>query len=310
MLRIDSDLGISNLHCWRLSQMKEFLEIVMKGTFVDPISRQPVFPPFNRTDWDGADDNDQNTLKKWLRNNITSTVMLWDPEECLAAFPATADPADMEALKETHKHIMDSGGMPKFQEYIGKPNPVTASAEERLKENSAERKQLCLYDKTLQEAKWVHWPMEHTGSMANRLLVHFYAFLFFQDWRTDLWMKRFIRDHVRYIDEIQCAAARVVEAIRKRAERRGVGSAFDSLHVRRGDFQYTVTRVEAAEIYEMTSQRIPDNTTVYIATDEKDKSFFKPLKERYDVVFLDDFMDTLDGVNSNYYGMWSYISTF
>lgn len=338
--------------------MKEFLEIVMKGTFLDPKTRQPMFPPFNRTDWDGADDKDLRTLKRWLRNNITSTVMLWDPEDCLAAFPTTADPADMEALKETHKHIMESGGMPKFETYIGKPNPVTASAEERLKENSAQRKNLCLYDKQLQDANWVHWPMEHKGDMANRLLVHFYAFLFFQDWRTDLWMKRFIRDHVRYIgkiqivaciwvfgsnhhrkllnmfafqDEIQCAAARVVQAIRKRVKQRGFDNDFDTLHVRRGgkkqlesfvlafgsnrealpralwfsDFQYTVTRVEAPDIYEMTSRNIPDNTTVYIATDERDKSFFNPLKEHYDVVFLDDFMGSLEGINSNYYGAFS-----
>lgn len=35
-------------------------------------------------------------------------------------------------------------------------------------------------------------------------------FLFFADWRHDLWTKRFVRDHLRYVDEIQCAAARVV----------------------------------------------------------------------------------------------------
>ena len=284
--------------------MKDFLELVMQGTFVDPATKQPVFPPGNRTDWDGADENDQRELKRWLRNSITSTVMLWNPEDCLAAFPKSADPRDMDVLKEIHKHIMDTGGMPKHENYIGKPNPVDASPEERLKENSAERKELCLYDEDLQRARWVHWPMEHKGDLANRLLVHFYAFLFFQDWQTDLWMKRFIRDHVRYIDEIQCAAARVVQALRKRVQERGLDNDFDTLHVRRGDFQYTVTRIEAPQMYEMISQRIHDNTTVYIATDERDKAFFDPLRGHYDVVFLDDFTDALQGINSNYYGEW------
>ena len=59
--------------------------------------------------------------------------------------------------------------------------------------------------------------------------------------------------------------------------------------VRRCDVQYTVTRAKAEEIYEMASKPIPDNTTVYIATDERQKNFFNPLKNHYDVVFLDDF---------------------
>ena len=213
--------------------MKEFLEIVMKGTFIDPQTNQPVFPPGNRTDWDGANERDQEVLKQFLRNGISSTVVRWDPEDCMAAFPATADPVDLESLNQTHQHILENGGMPPYTAYIGKPNPVNASVEERLKENAAERKKLCLYDQPLQDARWLHFPVQR-GETENRLLVHFYAFLFFQDWKTDLWMKRFIRDHVRYIDEIQCAAARIVQAIRKRVKERGIDTDFDSLHVRRG----------------------------------------------------------------------------
>ena len=42
---------------------------------------------------------------------------------------------------------------------------------------------------------------------------------------------------------------------------------------------------------------------MFIATDERDKSFFDPIKKHYDVVFLDDYMDLLKDVNSNYFGM-------
>ena len=55
-----------------------------------------------------------------------------------------------------------------------------------------------------------------------------------QDWKDDLWMKRFVRDHVRYIDEIQCAAARVVAAVRRRARERA--KSVDSSYSGRGDF--------------------------------------------------------------------------
>lgn len=113
-------------------------------------------------------------------------------------------------------------------------------------------------------------------------------------------------DHVRYSDEIQCAGARVVQAIRQRAQAynpSNTAGVIDSIHVRRGDFQYKKTRVTAAEIYRMTKRQLPENTTLYIATDEKDKGFFDDLRQHYHILFLDDFAAELgSGMNSNFYG--------
>jgi GDP-fucose protein O-fucosyltransferase len=82
------------------------------------------------------------------------------------------------------------------------------------------------------------------------------------------------------------------------------GGTFDAFHVRRGDFQYKSTRVEAHVLVEMAQRNIPNGTLLYMATDEKNKAFFEPLKQYYDVVFLDDFHDeALNGVNTNFYGM-------
>ena len=112
-------------------------------------------------------------------------------------------------------------------------------------------------------------------------------------------------DHLRYADEIQCASARVLEGVRRKAREYNPANTegvFDSIHVRRGDFQYKKTRVSAPEIYKMTSKQLPENTTLYIATDEKDRSFFDPLKEHYHLVFLGDFDKELGQINSNFYG--------
>jgi hypothetical protein len=144
------------------------------------------------------------------------------------------------------------------------------------------------------------------------MLVHYYAFLFLESYQEDLWMKRFMRDHVRYNDEIQCAAARIVHAMRLHDKSRkkdhpdnpAIGNGeFDTFHIRRGDFQFKATRIEATEIYENTKNILSPGATIFIATDERDKAFFDPLKEHYDIKFLDDFMDVLEGVNVNYYGM-------
>jgi len=76
-----------------------------------------------------------------------------------------------------------------------------------------------------------------------------------------------------------------------------------------GDFQYKATRVGADKIYAQTKKIIPENATVYIGTDERDKSFFDLLKRHYHVLFLDDFHDELQGTNTNYYGMLDQLIT-
>jgi hypothetical protein len=48
----------------------------------------------------------------------------------------------------------------------------------------------------------------------------------------------------------------------------------------------------------MLTKKLSDNTTLYIATDERNKTFFDPIRERYDVVFLDDVISEIEGVNS------------
>jgi hypothetical protein len=279
--------------------MQEFLQLFLDGQFRDTAG-QPLFPPSNRTDWNDCSHGELEQLKTWLRES--SKLLEWDPEQCLAAFPRSSSPQDTQELTDIHAEIQKEG-YPRYEQFVGKPHPVDAGPKDRMRENWAERQGLCLYDAELQQAPWVHFPVSHAGKYKSRMLVHFYAFLFFGDWKTDLWTKRFVRDHVRYIDEIQCAAARVVAAIRERAKKQSGRDDFDTLHVRRGDFQYKPTRVSVDRIYNMTSRKIHDKTTLYIATDEQDKSFFNLLKDHYDVVFLDDFKQELQDVNTNYYGM-------
>jgi hypothetical protein len=43
------------------------------------------------------------------------------------------------------------------------------------------------------------------GDAEHRLLQHHYAFAFFADTKMQSFYKRFVRDYMRYKDEIQCA---------------------------------------------------------------------------------------------------------
>jgi len=46
-----------------------------------------------------------------------------------------------------------------------------------------------------------------------------------------------------------------------------------------------------------------EGSTLYIATDEKNKSFFGPLATHYNLLYLDDFIHLIPNLNANYHGM-------
>mmetsp|Transcript_27837 Transcript_27837/g.32953 ORF Transcript_27837/g.32953 Transcript_27837/m.32953 type:complete len:569 (-) Transcript_27837:98-1804(-) len=278
-----------------ISTEEFLLREAMTGNLKNKTSGLVSFPPFNRTNWDGEKMDD---LKKYLRD-VTLTP-LWAPSKCIATFPASADYGEADGLNTMLETIIkDNEAVPEF---LQKPTPVDAAPIERMKEMRSKRKELCIYDEEMQNAPVLHFMCYH--KMRVRLLVHFYAFLFFEDWKQQLWTSRFVRDHLRYIDELQCVAARVVEAIREKAKTNGDPKGiFDTFHVRRGDFQYKDTRVDAEVLYKNSADLIPENATLYIATDERDSKFFDPIKQHYKVYFLDDFKHLFKDLNTNYYGM-------
>ena len=253
------------------------------------------FPPGNRTDWDNINQEEYDEMRGYLRR--VSQTLRWNPNKCLPAFPSSGNHKDVEILQQLAEKAK------KQEEHIDKenlfkvddPNPLA-----RLEDVLAGRKELCVYNEEDQNEPVVHFQMNHKEQL--RLLVHFYGFLFFEDWREDIWMKRFVRDHIRYKDEIQCAAGRIVEKVRKRVLERtgGKSSEFDTFHVRRGDFQYKETRVEIDEIIANTKEHLTLGSTIFIATDERDKKFFEPMRELYDLLFLDDFKDELGDLNCKY----------
>lgn len=279
--------------------MDEFLQLeAMTGKLINRTSGTVAYPPNNRTNWDGED---TKPLKEYLRD-VALTPLDWAPETCLAAFPSDDGVEHIQELTDMFEQVTKS--KPKHDTYRDNPVPVNGTSLDRLREAASDRVQrLCIYDQKMQSADVIHFMCYH--KMRVRMLTHFYAFLYFEDWRHDLWSKRFVRDHLRYSDDIQCAAARVVAAVRKRANKwaNNIHGEFDSMHIRRGDFQYKSTQLDAAQIVDNIKNDIPINTTVFIATDHQNKAFFEPLAAKYDIVFLSDFKAELEGVNTNFFGM-------
>ncbi len=262
----------------------------MTGNLRNKTSGEVSFPPNNRTNWDGED---PKPLKEWMRE-VTMTP-LWKPEVCLAAFPASGDTKDIDDLHEMIKQLNENKIKTGHD-----PVAVDAKPVERMSQIIAGRRELCVYDEEMQKAPVLHFMCYH--KMRVRLLTHFYAFLFFEDWKQQAWEYRFVRDHLRYLDELQCAAARVVGALREIAKKQtdNQDGVFDTFHIRRGDFQYKDTRLEADELFARSKDLIPEKAVLYIATDERKKIFFDVFKEHYDVYFLDDFKHLVSQRNESF----------
>ncbi|KAL7509068.1 hypothetical protein ACHAXN_006099 [Cyclotella atomus] len=157
----------------------------------------------------------------------------------------------------------------------------------------------------LDSAPLIHF---HSGNKYHRLLNHFYTFMYFTDPKVDNHFKRFVRDNLHYDDTIYCAAGKIIQLLQDEAARVGKetgGSGYSAMHIRRGDFQYKKTKISADEWLNATIGVLHPGEIVYIATDETDRSFFEPLKEHYNVKFLDQFSQAagLDDLDPNYAGM-------
>lgn len=211
----------------------EFLERVgTKGQLRNLATGKVSFPPSNMTFWDGDTNRVDNYLNPWLRK-VGYVPLDWNPDDCMAAFPTS--PASLGDLQKTWDTLRETkGGLPNYRQFIGKPTPVYGSTVLRLQENNRKRKRLCLYNQTMQDHLVVHFPGKRR--VGGRLLTQFYMYLFFENWKQSVWTARFVRDNVRYRDEIQCAAARVVQAVKQRALHRDpVNNSygdFDAFHVR------------------------------------------------------------------------------
>jgi hypothetical protein len=140
------------------------------------------------------------------------------------------------------------------------------------------------YDKTTHDQQLIHWQAADVDKY--RLLNHFYSFLLFTDQAVDNHYKRFVRDFLHYKDVLYCSAGKVVHALN--AE----GKEWSTLHVRRGDLQYKAVKISAEEWYENLKEVWNPGEILYIATDERNKTFFDPIRQYHELRFLDDYWDS------------------
>ena len=289
--------------------MENYLKRVAMSGQLRNTTGEVSFPPSNRTNWDAGKSNiiEALSLFTWLSESMVSID--WNRDACIIPFPSKSDTGTASMNKAMGNILNDTNDTDYLREqsYAGKPIPANSLMKDRLREMIANRKKFCYYNQTYQDAPSIY--MDGHEKTGIRPLIQFFAYMFFENWEHELQMKRFIRDHLRFSDIIQCAAARIVNAIREIAKNSGDGNnidgSFDTMHIRRGDFKglafYKDGIVDPNDI--VASKYFEPQRTVYIATDESDIAFFEPLRQQHTVLFLNDFRHLIADMDPNYYGM-------
>ena len=248
-----------------LIQDKHNIDAELRDPLDVKTSKQVLYPPGNKTNFEGTIREDRWAMWFYLRN--VSALPTW---KCMYEFVAI--PA--------------------------KPQQNMSKSSERFTTFAAKREGI-IYDTYWHEQKVIHFVSK--PELGLRLLEHFYTFIYFEDPFMDRYYKRFIRDYVHYLDTIFCKGAKIIHQLQQIG-----GGSYVSFHIRRGEFQYKVVKIPAEKILENVGHYLPQKTIAYVATDEKNKSFFQAFEDRFDkVYYLNDFIDLaeLKGINPNYLGM-------
>ena len=282
--------------------MEEFLSReAVTGKLKSMTTDEAIYPPNNQVNWHA-----QRLEPLWDYITKVSRTFNWKPEECVLAFPAKG--ADDQHLFSMMADVLlekDSRPFPNYMEFQGKPVNVDAPTIERFREVLAGRRKICMYDWDMHTKNdVVHFKAEENK---ERLILPYYAFIFFEDWRQETFAMRFVRDKLVYNDDIICLATRMVNTIRdyvRQHSPENTGGLYDAIHIRRADFQsqFPLTEMDANAILAGIEDEIKPGV-LYVSTDERDLSFFEPLRAVYDLKFIGDFGDMLEGMNPQYFGI-------
>ena len=207
------------------------------------------------------------------------------------------------------KHLRKAGYQPPlessvncfiFDQDVYNGQAITHDLKEHASRFCGKERTPIYYNQTMHQPQLIHWDGSQVDARTggHRLLNHFYSFLFFTDPVVDNHYKRFVRDFLHYKESLYCAAGKIVHALNNKGP-------WSSLHVRRGDLQYKEVKIPAHEWYENLKDIWDEGETLFIATDERNKTFFDPIREHHNVRFLDDYWDVgnLDDLDPYYLGM-------
>lgn len=259
-----------------LSKVHELLTIMPMVDFLNNVAKKP------------------GLLKVPLPSDTNVEAILKPREKLCSYFEKAAYIEEWEPGKQFIAFNLSS----QYPGGIGTFDMKGLAQDKRYKEMVAHGRKLRPYDAQLHAERVIYFPGDYRNKY--RLLTHFYTYHFWTDMQEAKRVKRIVRDRLHYHDDIFCAAGYVVRLLHEEAavltgkavptlehaDHKTLGgntnldATYFAFHIRRGDFQYKETRISAEELWQNIGDKLDSRVTrlIYIATDEKDKTFFDPIK--------------------------------
>jgi hypothetical protein len=246
---------------------------------VDATNSQPIgtvlLPPDGKSSFDTTVRKQKRALWTYLRN--AAACPKWQPFKHFVVFPS----GEGGPGKEYTFHNKSGNDFERLQRFKGEREPV-------------------ILDSSWQEEKVIHFIS--VPGQNFRMMTNFYTFLYFEDEWVDKYYKRVVRDYLRYVDQVFCKASIVVQRLMEITD----GHGYSAFQIRRGELQYKEVKIPADKLLANVGKFIPKGQAIFIATDERNKTFFDPLRARFpNIYFLDDFAADIGmkEINPNYLGM-------
>ena len=167
-----------------------------------------------------------------------------------------------------------------FDTLICWPNIESVSHSRQLTDDWVDNRELVEFNPAALGSELIHFPSETNA----RQLAQVATMFSFEN--EDLYkeIRRLLKNFVCYVPEVFEISEQLIKGL--------PGEGYNSLHMRRNDFQYDSSRASAAATLENTKNILEQNVPLYIATDETKLEFFDMFGGEFSVFCWDDFFSS------------------
>jgi len=194
--------------------------------------------------------------------------------------------ANSSLIKDWKKWLLKSTKVIPWNPYntlICLPDVESVTDNAELAEDYVDGRQLVEFSPVMSSSPVIHFP----STAEYRSLGPVATMLAAKDQSLPTASRRLLKNHVRFRPEIFAKASELINLLGH--------NKYDAIHIRRNDFQYEQTRLNAKAILENIEPLLDSGLPVYIATDETEGEFFVEISRKHRVVQWADIVSRFNG---------------